>query len=85
MQIKMFYPLTFEKIKQQNVLDDVLYNEILRKMFKELNCEVVILGCTELSLVEDKANYSNAHVIDPQNVLAEESVRLSLEYRNKKG
>ena len=54
-------------------------------MFKELNCEVVILGCTELSLVEDKANYSNAHVIDPQNVLAEESVRLSLEYRNKKG
>lgn len=82
---QMVSTLIFEKIKQQNVLDDVLYNEILRKMFKELNCEVVILGCTELSLVEDKANYSNAHVIDPQNVLAEESVRLSLEYRNKKG
>lgn len=72
--------LIFDKIKQKNELDTVIYNQILEKMF-DLNCDVLILGCTELSLMEDAANYQNKHVIDPQNVLAEESVRLALSYR----
>jgi aspartate racemase len=64
-------------------LDEELYNQILSKMFNELNCEVVILGCTELSLMEDLANYSNENVIDPQNVLAENTVKLALANREK--
>lgn len=72
--------LIFDKIKQKNELDTVIYNQILEKMF-ELNCDVLILGCTELSLMEDAANYQNQLVIDPQNILAEESVRLALSYR----
>ena len=81
---QMVSTLIFEKIKNQNSLDMDLYNEILRKMFEELNCEVVILGCTELSLMEDMANYQNKHVIDPQNVLAEESVKRALAFRQTK-
>lgn len=78
---QMVSTLIFEKIKQGNTLDMELYNEILSKMFNELNCEVVILGCTELSLMEDAANYENEHVIDPQNILAEKSVELALANR----
>ncbi|WP_242542285.1 aspartate/glutamate racemase family protein [Candidatus Vagococcus giribetii] len=81
---QMVSTLIFNKIKQNNELDEVLYNQILAKMFEELNCEVVILGCTELSLMEDLANYQNEHVIDPQNVLAEKSVELALRYRQEK-
>lgn len=80
---QMVSTLIFDKIKQQNVLDVELYNQILSKMFDELNCEVVILGCTELSLMEDIEGYKNPCVIDPQNVLADESVKLALSYRNK--
>ncbi|MEG0254020.1 aspartate/glutamate racemase family protein [Vagococcus sp.] len=80
---RMVSTLIFDKIKQQNFLDKELYDQIINKMFTELNCEVVILGCTELSLMEDMENYQNNHVIDPQNVLAEESVKLALSYRNK--
>jgi aspartate racemase len=79
----MVSTLIFEKIKQNNILDEELYNQILSKMFNELNCEVVILGCTELSLMEDLANYSNENVIDPQNVLAENTVKLALANREK--
>ena len=81
---QMVSTLIFDKIKQNNILDMDLYNEILRKMFEELSCDVVILGCTELSLMEDMANYSNQHVIDPQNILAETSVSLALENRKNK-
>ncbi|MEG0284443.1 MULTISPECIES: amino acid racemase [Vagococcus] len=80
---QMVSTLIFDKIKQKNILDVELYNDILRKMFEELNCEMVILGCTELSLMEDLANYQNEHVIDPQNILAEKSVELALENRKK--
>lgn len=80
---QMVSTLIFEKIKQNNILDEELYNQILSKMFNELNCEVVILGCTELSLMEDLANYSNENVIDPQNVLAENTVKLALANREK--
>ncbi|MGX7024275.1 aspartate/glutamate racemase family protein [Vagococcus hydrophili] len=77
---QMVSTLIFDKIKQKNELDTELYNQILEKMFA-LNCDVLILGCTELSLMEDAANYQNKHVIDPQNVLAEESVKLALSFR----
>lgn len=80
---QMVSTLIFEKIKQNNILDEELYNQILSKMFNELNCEVVILGCTELSLMEDLANYPNENVIDPQNVLAENTVKLALANREK--
>lgn len=80
---EMTSELIFKKIKEQNDFDTVLYDKILKKMFEELNCEVVILGCTELSLVEDVENYQNENVIDPQNILAKESVRLALTYKDK--
>ncbi len=78
---QMVSTLIFEKIKQQNFLDVAMYNDILNKMFNELNCEAVILGCTELSLLEDREGYKHSNVIDPQNLLAVESVKLALSYR----
>lgn len=75
--------LIFTKIKQQNELDHELYHDILDDMFNDLHCDVVVLGCTELSMVEDAENQMNQHVIDPQNVLAEETVKLALKNREQ--
>ncbi|MGY3703320.1 aspartate racemase [Vagococcus martis] len=73
--------LIFEKIKHLNQLDHDLYHEVLDDMFNTLNCDVIVLGCTELSMMEDAENQMNEHVIDPQNVLAEETVKLALKNR----
>lgn len=73
--------LIFDKIKHLDQLDHDLYHEILDDMFNELNCDVIVLGCTELSMMEDAENQMNEHVIDPQNVLAEETVALALQNR----
>lgn len=73
--------LIFDKIKNQNVLDHDLYHEILDDMFQEMDCDVILLGCTELSVMEEDENQSNHHVIDPQFVLAQETVKRALAYR----
>lgn len=73
--------LIFNKIKEQNDLDVSLYYEILDEMFTDFNCDVLLLGCTELSLVEDKQPYLKGEVIDPQNILADRTVALALEKR----
>ncbi|MGO3838425.1 MAG: aspartate/glutamate racemase family protein [Vagococcus sp.] len=79
---QMVSDLIFTKIKGQNELDTELYDAILVKMFTDLNCDVVLLGCTELSMMEDAENYKNHRVIDPQNVLADKTVALAVSNRD---
>lgn len=75
--------LIFTKVKEQNEMDTVLYDQILDKMLHQLGCDVVMLGCTELSLLEDAEGFKNKKVVDPQNILAEKTVELALSYREK--
>ncbi|AQP53940.1 aspartate racemase [Vagococcus penaei] len=75
--------LIFDKIKAKNELDTTLYFAILDQMFQELACDVVLLGCTELSLVEDLQEYPRGVVIDPQDVLADCTVELATQVRQE--
>ncbi|MGY3766724.1 aspartate/glutamate racemase family protein [Vagococcus vulneris] len=73
--------LIFDKVKAANDYDTTLYFTILDRMFKELTCDVVLLGCTELSLVEDFESYQDGLVIDPQDVLADVTVNMAMALR----
>lgn len=76
--------LIFDKIKAKNELDKELYYEILDEMFTDFNCDILVLGCTELSLSEDADPYPNGAVVDPQNILADRTVELALKKREER-
>ena len=50
LQEKINY-LIYHEIKESDYLNQELYYEILEEAVERLNCEKVILGCTELSLM----------------------------------
>lgn len=80
---KQVSSLIFDKIKNENKLDVPLYRDILKGMLTDLSCDVVLLGCTELSLMEEAVDNKHQHVVDPQNILADETVRLAQHIRKK--
>ena len=43
---------------------------------------VILLGCTELSLAQEKAPDHPYNVIDPQSIIADVSIELALKIRN---
>ena len=51
-------------------------------MHEEYGCEVILLGCTELSLAQEQAPDHPYHVLDPQSILADVSIELALQIRN---
>lgn len=51
-------------------------------MHDKYGCNVVLLGCTELSLAQEKAPDHPYNVIDPQSILADVSIELALKIRN---
>lgn len=73
--------LIYTNIKQKGVVDAGLYHRILRKMHDEYGCNVILLGCTELSLAQEKAPDHPYHVIDPQAIIAEVATELELKIR----
>lgn len=82
--IEPFIPC--EKI--QDEIMNIIYNQIKRNgtieinSFKPIvdyfvanNCEIIILGCTELSIVEKQINLPNL-IIDPINILAKYCIKI---------
>ncbi|NRO64496.1 Aspartate racemase [Lactobacillus helveticus] len=49
---------------------------------KLYGCKVVLLGCTELSLANEKAPDPDVAVIDPQSIIADVSIELEEKIRN---
>ena len=43
---------------------------------------MILLGCTELSLAQEKAPDHPYNVIDPQSIIADVSIELALKIRN---
>ena len=78
----MVTELIYRDIKEKGTVDGDLYHEILRKMHEEYGCEVILLGCTELSLAQEQAPDHPYHVLDPQSILADVSIELALQIRN---
>ncbi|WP_268912915.1 aspartate/glutamate racemase family protein [Lentilactobacillus sp. SPB1-3] len=66
--------LIYDNIKEQNHVDGDLYHKILSEMVDELDSDVVILGCTELSVAEERAGDHDYPVLDAQTVLAEKTI-----------
>lgn len=68
--------LIFDKVKKNiNVsLDE--YEKVLN-YFYSLGCESVILGCTELSVINEDLKYSDKKIIDTIDVLARIVIKLS--------
>lgn len=77
----MVTKLIYDDIKEKGVVDGHLYHQILRKMHDDYGCNVILLGCTELSLAQEKAPDHPYHVIDPQSILADVSIELALKIR----
>ncbi|MFT8411503.1 MAG: amino acid racemase [Schleiferilactobacillus perolens] len=74
--------LIYTDIKEGNRVDGALYHNILREMIEEKGCDLVVLGCTELSLAQEKASDHPYPVIDPQDIIVDESIRLATAFRN---
>ncbi|UQS85244.1 amino acid racemase [Apilactobacillus apisilvae] len=73
--------LIYKYIKEQNKVNVSLYHHILEEMVNELNCDVVILGCTELSVAQERAADHNYPVIDAQSVLVDRTIDNALNNR----
>ncbi len=73
--------LIYRDIKEQNFLNEELYFSILNQMIDEQQCDVVLLGCTELSLMQEATQYEAHLIVDAQSELVDETIRLALEFR----
>lgn len=73
--------LIYGNIKEKGTVDHDLYHWILKQMHDKYGCKVILLGCTELSLAQEKAPDHPYHVIDPQAILADVCIELGLKIR----
>jgi aspartate racemase len=77
----MVNELIYSDIKEKGIVDHDLYHRILQKMHDDYGCQVILLGCTELSLAQEKAPDHPYQVIDPQSIIADVSIELALKIR----
>lgn len=70
--------LIYRDIKERDFLNTALYNEILQEMIEVEKCDVALLGCTELSLMQEATKNDHFPVVDAQSELVDETIRLAL-------
>lgn len=68
--------LIFEQVKQGKAVDYHLYYSVLENMYK-MGCDTIILGCTELSVIEKGAAEHVYRIVDAQEVLVERTICLA--------
>lgn len=78
----MVTELIYADIKEKGIIDKDLYYKILRTMHDQYGCNVILLGCTELSLAQEKAPDHPYNVIDPQAIIADVAIELELKIRS---
>ncbi|EHO45871.1 aspartate/glutamate racemase family protein [Lentilactobacillus kisonensis] len=76
--------LIYDDVKQKNTVDADLYHHILAEMVNDFHCDIVVLGCTELSVAEQRAGNHEYPVIDAQAVLADRSIEWIEKIRRQK-
>lgn len=77
----MVNDLIYRNIKEKGKIDSKLYHNILKKMHDNYGCNVVLLGCTELSLAQEKTPDHPYQIIDPQLIMADITIELALKIR----
>lgn len=75
--------LIYDDIKEKNQVDAGLYHQILSTMVNDFSCDIVVLGCTELSVAQQQAGDHPYPVIDSQTVLANRTIELALKNRRQ--
>ncbi|GMA07517.1 aspartate racemase [Tetragenococcus halophilus subsp. flandriensis] len=73
--------LIYRDVKENHFCNEELFYQILQKMTEDYDCDVMVLGCTELSLVQEAAQNERYPVVDAQSELANETLRLALKNR----
>lgn len=76
--------LIYDNIKEQDRVDAPLYHRILRQMHDEQGADLVILGCTELSLAQEREPETQISLVDSQSVLVDRTLEMALALRDKK-
>ena len=69
--------LIYRDIKEANFMNTELFYKILDEMKTVYQCDAIILGCTELSLIAEKLDLSSYQVVDAQLELVYEAIKLS--------
>lgn len=75
--------LIYEDVKS-GVLDDGHYRAVMDAMLDadgHYRCDAVILGCTELSVLNDAFPHDDWPLIDAQSVVVDETIRLARQLR----
>ena len=83
LQEKINY-LIYHDVKENDYINSELYLEILSDVFEKYECQNAILGCTELSLVQELTEEVPYPVIDAQSILADRTIELALKNRSSK-
>ena len=73
--------LIYHDIKESDYLNKELYYEILAEAVTRFDCEKIILGCTELSLMQEYVGENEYPVIDAQSILADQTIARALQHR----
>lgn len=73
--------LIYHDIKESDYLNKALYYEILAEAVARFDCEKIILGCTELSLMQEYVGENEYPVIDAQSILADQTIARALQHR----
>lgn len=73
--------LIYQDIKEHNRVDGQLYHEILKQMHERFDVNVIVLGCTELSLAQEKAPDHPYQVIDAQSIIVDKTLMLGRAFR----
>ncbi len=74
--------LIYHDIKENDFLNQSLYVEILKDAV-DAGCKQIILGCTELSLMEASFGQHDYPVIDAQSVLVDRTIERALALRKE--
>lgn len=76
--------LIYTDIKEHNYVDHQLFHGLVKTMINEFECDVVILGCTELSLAQEREPIEAMPIIDGQIVLVEKTLEKALKMQKGK-
>ncbi|MGY3773281.1 aspartate/glutamate racemase family protein [Tetragenococcus solitarius] len=75
--------LIYRDVKENHFCNEELFYQILQQMTEKYACDVIILGCTELSLVQEFTQNKKYPVVDAQSELADETIRRALRNREE--
>ena len=76
--------LIYDDIKEKDYVDGKLFYELVEDMVKDEKCDAVILGCTELSLAQEREPITDLPIIDSQSVLVDKTLELALKTQKNK-